>query len=90
MVGESLVLAAIREIGFDERSWKVPWRRSCDSYNRPTAVHQRIDGSATDSLRRAGNDNELGHGDCCLSDVHADRLAAADTGNTSTKLFALQ
>src|SRR5260370_34373659 len=30
MVGESLGLAAIREIGFDEGSWKVRWRRSCD------------------------------------------------------------
>jgi hypothetical protein len=27
-----------------------------------------------DSLGRAGNDNELSHGDCCLSDGHADRL----------------
>ena len=62
----------------------MPWRRSCDPYNRPAIVHQCIDGSSTDSLGRAGNDNELGHSDCCLPDVHADRLAAADTGNTST------
>jgi len=75
MVGESLGLAAIREIGFDERSRKVPGRRSCDSVNRPTVVHQRIDGSSTDSVGRAGNDNELSHSDCSLSDVHADRLA---------------
>jgi hypothetical protein len=60
MVGESLGLAAIREIGFDEGSWEVPWRRSCDPYNRPTIVHQCIDGSSTDSLGRAGSDNELG------------------------------
>jgi hypothetical protein len=40
MVGESLGLAAIREIGFDEGSWKVRWRSSCDPNNRPAIVHQ--------------------------------------------------
>ncbi len=37
-------------------------RTGCDAHNRPIVVHQRI-GGATDSLRRAGNDDELSRSD---------------------------